>query len=66
MLDLLDFALSVTDFQTQTSLVRVLDFCWISRRVERIFAARGTSKTPADLVVRLVGGDGFEPPTPAL
>ena len=41
----------------------MLDFCWISRRGERPFVWEETLKTPADLVVRVVGGDGFEPPT---
>jgi hypothetical protein len=44
----------------------MLDFCWISRRSERLLECEETLKTAADLVVRVVGGDGFEPPTPAL
>jgi hypothetical protein len=40
--------------------------CWISRRVERVFASWRASKVPVDLPFRVVGGDGFEPPTPAL
>jgi hypothetical protein len=40
-----------------------LDFCWISRRVEHVFACLETSKSYVDLRFCLVGGDGFEPPT---
>jgi len=50
----------------RADLVRMLDFCWISRRAERLFASPKTSKACVDLLVRAVGGDGFEPPTPAL
>jgi hypothetical protein len=45
----------------RANLVRMLDFCWISRRVERVFASWRASKVPVDLLFRVAGGDGFEP-----
>ncbi len=44
----------------------MLDFCWISRLLEHTFASGKMMKITVDLLVRVVGGDGFEPPTPAL
>jgi hypothetical protein len=46
--------------------VRMLDFCWISQPFEHTFAYGRSSKRAVDQVFRFVGGDGFEPPTPAL
>ena len=50
----------------RANLFRMMDSCWISRHVERVFASWRASKVPVDLLVQVVGGDGFEPPTPAL
>ena len=38
----------------------------MSGRAERLFASPKILKAGDDLLVRVVGGDGFEPPTPAL
>ncbi len=35
-------------------------------RSKRLFVSAKTSKAYVDLLVHAVGGDGFEPPTPAL
>lgn len=48
------------------NFVRMLDSCWISRLFEQMFVLRKSKKRAADLVFWAVGGDGFEPPTPAL
>jgi hypothetical protein len=45
---------------------RMLDFCWISLSLEHMFAWLESSKIVVDQGFRVVGGDGFEPPTPAL
>jgi hypothetical protein len=65
VLDFVGFSLGVSLPPTTNSL-RMLDSCWISRRAEHLFASPKTSKACLDLLVRVVGGDGFEPPTPAL
>jgi hypothetical protein len=55
-LDLLDLArVGFVGFHHSRALsrahnfVRMLDFCWISRRVERMFASSMTAKTSVDL-----------------
>jgi hypothetical protein len=63
-LGLLDFHLALLQIARKTSFT-----CWIFVGFRVCLNTCSTGKmmkTTVDLLVRVVGGDGFEPPTPAL
>ena len=43
-----------------------MEYMWNTKQTNLLLRIGTAKKTAVDLDIRIVGGDGFEPPTPAL